>query len=137
MRAAGKMRTVSASLGCWPAIFRRSNGLLQKSSPLYKRRMQIEEGFRDVKSDHLGFGLNPHRSRCAKRIEILLLIAAFVSYLVFLLGLKAWLSDYEQRFQSNSIERKRALSLVRLGVEYLYLYGQEEESEVSGTKCNT
>ncbi|MGI0036307.1 MAG: IS4 family transposase, partial [Nitrososphaera sp.] len=37
------------------------------------------------------------------------------------------LAGYEQRFQSNSIERKRALSLWRLGVEYLYRYGQEEE----------
>jgi hypothetical protein len=55
---------------------------------VYKRRMQIEEGFRDVKSEHLGFGLNLHRSRCAKRIEILLLIAALANYLVFLLGFK-------------------------------------------------
>lgn len=94
---------------------------------VYKRRMQIEEGFRDVKSEHLGFGLNLHRSRCAKRIEILLLIAALANYLVFLLGLKARLAGYEQRFQSNSLEHKRALSLWRLGVEYLYLYGQEEE----------
>jgi len=94
---------------------------------VYKRRMQIEEGFRDVKSEHLGFGLNLHRSRCAKRIEILLLIAALANYVVFLLGFKARLAGYEQRFQSNSIERKRALSLWRLGVEYLYRYGQEEE----------
>jgi hypothetical protein len=95
---------------------------------IYKRRMQIEEGFRDVKSEHLGFGLNLHRSRCAKRIEILLLIAARANYLVFWLGLKARLAGYEQRFQSNSIEHKRALSLWRLGIEYLYRYGQEEES---------
>lgn len=94
---------------------------------IYKRRMQIEEGFRDVKSEHLGFGLNLHRSRCAKRIEILLLIAALANYLVFLLGLKARLAGYEQRFQSNSIAHKRTLSLWRLGVEYLYRYGQEIE----------
>lgn len=95
---------------------------------VYKRRMQIEEGFRDVKNEHLGFGLNLHRSRCAKRIEILLLIAALANYLVFLLGLKARLAGYEQRFQSNSLEHKRALSLWRLGVEYLYRYGQKVES---------
>lgn len=85
--------------------------------------MQIKEGFRDVKSEHLGFGLNLHRSRCAKRIKILLLIAALANYLVFLLGFKARLAGYEQRFQSNSIKRKRW----RLGVEYLHRYGQEEE----------
>lgn len=89
--------------------------------------MQIEEGVRDVKSEYFGFGLNLHRSRCAKRIDILLLIAALANYLVFLLGLQAWLAGYEQRFQSNSIEYKRALSRWRLGVEYLYRYGQEEQ----------
>ena len=94
---------------------------------VYKRRMQIEEGFRDVKNVHFGFGLNLHRSRCAKRIEILLLIAVLANSLVFLLGFKARLVGYEQRFQSNSIERKRALSLWRLGVEYLHRYGREEE----------
>jgi hypothetical protein len=41
--------------------------------------MQIEEVYRDVKSESLGFGLNLHRSRCAKRIEILLLIAALAN----------------------------------------------------------
>ncbi len=50
---------------------------------VYKRRMQIEEGFRDVKSEHLGFGLNLHCSRCAKRIGILLLIAALANHLFF------------------------------------------------------
>lgn len=87
----------------------------------------VQQGFRDVKSEHFRFGLNLHRSRCAKRIEILLLIAALANYLVFLLGLKARLAGYEQRFQSNSLEHKRALSLWQLGVEYLYRYGQEEE----------
>lgn len=37
------------------------------------------------------------------------------------------MTGYEQRFQSNSIERKRALSLWRLGMEYLHRHGQEEE----------
>ncbi|MNQ35651.1 hypothetical protein D3C85_491440 [compost metagenome] len=33
-----------------------------KAAAVYKRRMQIEEGFRDVKSEHLGIGLNLNRS---------------------------------------------------------------------------
>ena len=80
--------------------------------------MQIEEGFRDVKSEHLGLGLNLHRSRCPKRIEVLLLIAALANYLLFLTGLQARERDLERRYQSNSLKVKRVLSLWRLGMEY-------------------
>lgn len=85
---------------------------------IYKRRMQIEEGFRDVKNEHLGLGLNLHRSHCPKRIEVLLLIAALANYLLFLTGLQARESGLERRYQSNSIKEKRVLSLWRLGLEY-------------------
>ena len=85
---------------------------------IYKRRMQIEEGFRDVKSEHLGLGLNLHRSHCPKRIEVLLLIAALANYLLFLTGLLALESGLERRYQSNSVKEKRVLSLWRLGLEY-------------------
>ncbi len=83
---------------------------------IYKRRMQIEEGFRDVKSEHLG--LNLHRSHCPRRIEALLLIAALANYLIFLTGLQARESKLEQRYQSNSFKDRRVLSLWRLGLEY-------------------
>jgi hypothetical protein len=85
---------------------------------VYKRRMQIEEGFRDVKSEHLGLGLNLHRSHCLHRIEILLLVAAFANYLLFLTGLQARQSNLERRYQSNSLRERRVLSLWRLGLEY-------------------
>ena len=92
---------------------------------IYKRRMQIEEGFRDVKSEKLGIGLGLHRSRCPKRIVVLLLIAALANYLICLLGLQARQQGHEQRFQSNSLKHKRVLSLWRLGLEYWRNYGQE------------
>ena len=85
---------------------------------IYKRRMQIEEDFRDVKSEHLGLGLNLHRSHCPRRIEALLLIAALANYLIFLTGLQARESKLEQRYQSNSLKDRRVLSLWRLGLEY-------------------
>ncbi|QIB08194.1 hypothetical protein GZ982_26855 [Pseudomonas fluorescens] len=80
--------------------------------------MQIEEGFRDVKSEHLGLGLNLHRSHCPRRIEVLLLIATLANYLIFLTGLLARESKLEQRYQSNSLKDRRVLSLWRLGLEY-------------------
>ncbi|XFB06452.1 transposase, partial [Azotobacter salinestris] len=84
----------------------------------YKRRMQIEEGFRDLKSHRLGIGLGRHRSRCPRRIEILLLIAVLANYALCLLGLQAREAGHERRFQSNSLKCKRVLSLWRLGLEY-------------------
>lgn len=84
---------------------------------IYKRRMQIEEGFRDVKREHLGLGLNLHRSHCPKRIEVLL-IAALASYLIFLAGLQARDNHLEQRYQSNILKEKRVLPLWRFGLEY-------------------
>ncbi|MET1081023.1 MAG: IS4 family transposase [Pseudomonas sp.] len=95
---------------------------------LYKRRMQIEEGFRDVKSAPLGLGLELHRSHCPKRIEVLLLIAALANYLILLVGLQARQLGHERRFQSNSLRRKRALSLWRLGLEY----GRKHATSLSG-----
>ncbi|WP_413791797.1 IS4 family transposase [Pseudomonas sp. N4] len=85
---------------------------------IYKRRMQIEEGFRDVKSHRFGFAFDLHRSHCPERIEALLLIAALTNYVTFLMGLLARQRGHERHFQSNSLKDKRVLSLWRLGLEY-------------------
>jgi len=39
---------------------------------VYRKRMQIEEGFRGVKGLRFGFAFDLHRMRCPRRIEILL-----------------------------------------------------------------
>lgn len=49
--------------------------LADKLVAIYRQRMQIEEGFRDIKSPLFGLGFGMHQSRQGKRIEILLLIA--------------------------------------------------------------
>uniref|UniRef100_UPI00128EC5E7 transposase n=2 Tax=Pseudomonas corrugata TaxID=47879 RepID=UPI00128EC5E7 len=85
---------------------------------IYKQRMQIEEGFRDVKSEYFGVGITRHRSRCPRRIEVLLLISALANYIMCLTGLQAREAGHERRFQSNSLKRRRVLSLWRLGLEY-------------------
>ncbi|SEJ38678.1 hypothetical protein SAMN04244572_03763 [Azotobacter beijerinckii] len=85
---------------------------------IYQRRTQIKEGFRDLKSHRLGLGLRLHRSRCPRRIKILLLIAVLANDALCLLGLQAREVGYERRFQSNSLKSKHVLSLWRLGLEY-------------------
>lgn len=86
---------------------------------IYRKRMQIEEGFRDVKSLHFGFAFDLHRTRCPRRIEILLLIAALACYALYLVGLQAKTTGSSYRFQSNSIKYRTVLSLWRIGLEYL------------------
>lgn len=88
---------------------------------IYRKRMQIEEGFRDVKSLRFGFGFafDLHRTPCPRRIEVLLLIAALACYALYLAGLQAQTTGRSRRFQSNSVRHKTVLSLWRIGLEYL------------------
>jgi len=86
---------------------------------IYRKRMQIEEGFRDVKSQRFGFAFDLHRTRCPRRIEILLLIAALACYGLYLAGMQARTTGQSRHFQSNSVSHKTVLSLWRVGLEYL------------------
>lgn len=86
---------------------------------IYRQRMQIEEGFRDVKSLRFGFALDLHRTRCPRRIEVLLLIAALGGYVLHLAGLHARDSGEARRYQSNTVRTKAVLSVWRVGLEYL------------------
>lgn len=95
------------------------NWTARKIVGIYRKRMQIEEGFRDVKSLRFGFAFDLHRTRCPRRIEILLLIAALACYALYLAGLQAHTTGKSRRFQSNSVRHKTVLSLWRVGLEYL------------------
>ena len=54
---------------------------------LYSRRMQIEQNFRDDKSPRFGFGLRLSRSR--GRLEVLNMVAAMASLVMWLAGYRA------------------------------------------------
>ena len=56
---------------------------------LYGKRMQIEEAFRDLKSDRFGFGITLSRSKNTQRLNILLLVAVLASLCLWLVGLHA------------------------------------------------
>ncbi|CAI8908714.1 hypothetical protein EMIT0357P_40074 [Pseudomonas marginalis] len=92
--------------------------MARKIFGIYRKRMQIEEGFRDMKSLRFGFTFDLHRTRSPRRIEILLLIAALACYALHLAGLQARTTGRSRHFQSNSIRDKSVLSLWRLGLEY-------------------
>ncbi|WP_372122834.1 transposase [Vibrio pomeroyi] len=54
-----------------------------QTTNLYAKHMQIEEVFRDLKSTAYGFALRHNRTRCIKRLDILLLIALLAEILMW------------------------------------------------------
>ncbi|PRY72687.1 IS4 family transposase [Halomonas ventosae] len=84
---------------------------------LYAKRMEIEEGFRDIKSERFGFAFNLHGTRHARRIEILLLIAMLASFRLLASGLALETAGKAPAYQSNTRRSRRGLSLWRLGGE--------------------
>ena len=89
---------------------------------LYKRRMTIEETFRDNKSEYYGLGLKRCRSRHIARIEIILLIGMLAQTLLYLIGKAAELKGYHRAFQANTA-RVRTLSFGFLALRILH-YGE-------------
>lgn len=55
----------------------------------YSRRMQIEQTFRDLKNPQWGMGLSTSQTRKPKRLAVLLLIGALLSFALWLIGIVA------------------------------------------------
>jgi hypothetical protein len=84
---------------------------------IYKKRMQIEEGFRDLKSSRYGFSFEDSHSKKQERIQILLLIAALAALIAWLTGWVIEKNKLHYQFQSNTIKTRRVLSLFYLGCQ--------------------
>lgn len=97
----------------------RRYGISRKIIAIYKRRMQIEEAFRDLKSSRYGFGFEQAYSRSSKRITVLLLIAMLAALIAWLVGLAAESINLQYQFQANSLKHRRVLSLFFLGCQII------------------
>ena len=86
---------------------------------LYGKRMQIEEGFRDLKSDKFGFGLRISRSNNIERLNILLLIAALATLCLWSIGLYAQQQGWQRHFQANTVTDRKVLSIPFLALQVL------------------
>lgn len=86
---------------------------------LYGKRMQIEEGFRDLKSDKFGFGFTISRSHNVERLNILLLIAALATLCLWWIGLYAYQQGWHRHFQANTITKRRVLSIPFLALQVI------------------
>jgi hypothetical protein len=86
---------------------------------IYRMRMSIEEGFRDLKSHRHGLGLAYHRTHSAERLQMLLLVATLAMMVIWLLGMAAVLKDIHYQYQANSVRYKRVLSVVFIGLKMI------------------
>lgn len=82
---------------------------------LYRKRMTIEESFRDLKNHRWGWSLRHCRTRSRARLEVLLLIAAIAMVVQALIGMAAEACELQYRHQANTVRRKRVLSFFVLG----------------------
>lgn len=91
----------------------------QRIIPIYKKRMQIEEFFRDLKNTKNGFGLRHCRSSGVKRLNIILLIGALAMWILWIVGslVKAQKKHFE--FQANTTRDRNVLSNFTIGWQFV------------------
>ena len=86
---------------------------------IYRKRMQIEEAFRDIKCERYGLGLSNSLTTAAKRLEILLLLGALALLMLWMTGVAAVKQKHHYRYQSNTTRNRRVLSSIFLGMQIL------------------
>lgn len=77
---------------------------------IYKKRMQIEEAFRDLKNTKNGFGLRHCRSFSKDRLNIALLIGALAMFALWIIGTATKQKNLHYGFQSNIVRKYNVLS---------------------------
>ena len=85
----------------------------------YKKRMQIEEAFRDLKNTRNGFSLRQCRSYQVGRLNIALLIAALAAFALWVIGTAARQKQMHYSFQANTEKRRNVLSTFTIGWQAL------------------
>lgn len=87
-----------------------------KIAQCYNARMQIEESFRDQKSQTYGLGSSAHKTHKKERLKVLLMLAALANWLHYMLGLAVEISGQHRSLQAYSIRHRRVLSFNYLGM---------------------
>jgi len=84
---------------------------------VYAQRMQIEESFRDLKSERFGLGFSAGRSTQKDRLAVLLLVACLASFVLRLIGEVGKARQMEFQFQSNTRRSRPVLSVITLALQ--------------------
>jgi hypothetical protein len=86
---------------------------------LYQTRMQIEEGFRDVKNSRWGMSFTEARCTTTYRYENLLLVAHLATLAVWMIGKIAEFKQWHRYYQANTVKTEKVLSTFFLGLEVI------------------
>ena len=81
----------------------------------YKKRMQIEESFRDVKSHQFGLSARYIKTVSVYRLSIAMLLAAIVQVMLWVIGVIVHHQVMQAYFQVNTTKKKKAFSYFYLG----------------------
>jgi len=81
----------------------------------YKKRMQIEESFRDLKSHRFGIGARYACTDCIERWGVKMLLAAIVQIIYWVIGVIAHSQNFQKHFQANTVKDKKIFSYFYLG----------------------
>lgn len=82
---------------------------------IYRKRMGIECTFRSLKSHQFGFSFEDSQSAGAARLQILLLIHALATLLLWLVGKLAESEKLRPAYESNNRKDRPTISLLTLG----------------------
>jgi hypothetical protein len=84
---------------------------------VYAQRMQIEESFRDLKSERFGLGFSANRSTQKDRLGVLLLVGCLASFVLRLIGEVGKARQMAFQFQSNTRRSRPVLSVITLALQ--------------------
>lgn len=89
----------------------------QAAVSVYAQRMQIEESFRDLKSERFGLGFSANRSTQKDRLGVLLLVGCLASFVLRLIGEVGKAKQLDLQFQSNTRRTRPVLSVISLALQ--------------------
>jgi hypothetical protein len=118
-----------AALDPWLLATSMPDGDAARIVGIYKRRMQIEETFRDAKSHRFGWSMEDVRLSTPERTAMLLLLATVALLVITLIGMGAEHRGIHRAYQANTTKR-RVLSFFTLAC--LMLDGGDRRA-LSGT----
>jgi len=82
---------------------------------IYKKRMQIEEGFRDMKCVRTGQSMSLHGSYKTERIANLVLLSTLANWVHYIAGSIVLSVGNQYQYQANTLKNRTVLSTVFLG----------------------
>jgi hypothetical protein len=82
---------------------------------LYKKRMQIEESFRDIKSHQYGLSGRYVQTVDVNRWGVKMLLAAISQIVFWVIGIIGHSQGFQRKFQANTVRDKKVFSYFYLG----------------------